>query len=116
MPLDTFLRHLDKGVIEAMPDVLGLPHLHFDTTLLVIYFGILYCGCTLSAADDFPQNQSRSYIKMLYVSCLRAIPGWQQQASGTVLDLVAAMLMVYMELHSNNCKLTALGACLIPVL
>ncbi|KAH7155771.1 hypothetical protein B0J13DRAFT_546336 [Dactylonectria estremocensis] len=92
MPVCMFLSFVDKRTIQLIPDVLGLPHIHIDPGILVIYYCILYYGCTLRASNE-SSNASISYARLTYLACMRAIPGWQREATGTLTDLIAALFL-----------------------
>ncbi|KAF9760622.1 hypothetical protein IL306_004242 [Fusarium sp. DS 682] len=62
MPACMFLSFVDRRIIELIPDIINLPHIHVDPVIMVIYF-----------------------------RCLRAIPSWEREASGTMTDLIAAL-------------------------
>ncbi|KPM45837.1 hypothetical protein AK830_g681 [Neonectria ditissima] len=92
MPVCMFLSFVDKRTIQLIPDIIGLPHIHIDPGILVIYYCILYHGCTLRASNE-SSNASMSYARLSYLACLRAIPGWQREATGTMTDLIAALFL-----------------------
>lgn len=93
MPVCMFLSFVDKRTIQLIPDIIGLPHIHVDPGILVIYYCILYHGCTLRASNE-SSNASMSYARLSYAACMRAIPGWQREATGTMTDLIAALFLV----------------------
>ncbi|KAF7548553.1 hypothetical protein G7Z17_g6983 [Cylindrodendrum hubeiense] len=92
MPVCMFLSFVDKRTIQLIPDIVGLPHIHIDPGILVIYYCILYHGCTLRASNE-SSNASMSYARLTYLACMRAIPGWQREATGTMTDLIAALFL-----------------------
>ncbi|KAH7001282.1 hypothetical protein EDB80DRAFT_721918 [Ilyonectria destructans] len=92
MPVCMFLSFVDKRTIQLIPDIIGLPHIHVDPGILVIYYCILYHGCTLRASNE-SSNASMSYARLSYTACMRAIPGWQREATGTMTDLIAALFL-----------------------
>jgi hypothetical protein len=80
-----------------IPHLLDLPHVHLDPAILVVYYGILYHGYSLSGNDSdrwFGKN-SDGFARKIYIACLRSLPGWQREATGTTTDLMAALFMVF---------------------
>ncbi|KAJ4051528.1 hypothetical protein NW761_014163 [Fusarium oxysporum] len=95
MPTDTFLSFMNRTVLELIPDMIGLPHVHLDAAILVVYYCVLYHGCSLPVRKpnntaDFPDIR---YSRKLYLCSLRALPGWQREATGTKTDFIAALFM-----------------------
>lgn len=99
-----FLSLANKRLIELIPDIVGLPHVHLDYSILVLYYAILYHGCTLNASNT-PAGRGVDYAKSCYLGCLRAIPGWQQEATGSTTDFIAALFMV----RRNSCVASTLS-------
>jgi hypothetical protein len=91
-PQDMFLSFVDRRLIDFMPDLVEMDHVHVDPAIMVVYYTILVQGCALVAATTSPSDMQ--YYNAAYISCIRAIPSWQQEASGTMIDLVAATSMV----------------------
>ncbi|KAM5355177.1 hypothetical protein ACJ41O_001823 [Fusarium nematophilum] len=92
MPACMFLSTVDRRLIELLPDIIDLPHIHIDPVILVMYYTILYHGCTLKASN-MTSTVSIEYIRSTYLGCLRAIPSWEREASGTITDLIAALFI-----------------------
>ncbi|KAF5020914.1 hypothetical protein F66182_7066 [Fusarium sp. NRRL 66182] len=92
MPACMFLSLVDKRVIELLPDIISLPHIHIDPVILVIYYCIMYHGCSLRASN-ITSNFGIGYMNTSYLGCLRAIPSWEREASGTMTDLIAALFV-----------------------
>ncbi|KAF2420356.1 hypothetical protein EJ08DRAFT_598435, partial [Tothia fuscella] len=106
MTTDIFLGLIDRKLIELVPDLLESSHVTLDPAVLVVYFGILYHGCSLSDESDYPFGKASSkYVEKLYIACLRSIPGWQREAKGTSTDLIAALFMSRVGLASFDYKL-----------
>lgn len=93
MHTDMFLSLVNPRLIEMIPDLLGLPHVHLDPAILVVYYGVLYHGCALGSTVQ-ANEEGQKYIRMLYVCCLRTLPLWQREATGSTTDLIAALTMV----------------------
>ncbi|KAG7038296.1 fungal specific transcription factor [Colletotrichum scovillei] len=92
MHTDMFLSLVNPRLIEMIPDLLGLPHVHLDPAILVVYYGVLYHGCALGSTVQ-ANEEGQKYIRMLYVCCLRTLPLWQREATGSTTDLIAALTM-----------------------
>ncbi|KAK1701652.1 hypothetical protein BDP67DRAFT_22684 [Colletotrichum lupini] len=92
MHTDMFLSLVNPRLIEMIPDLLGLPHVHLDPAILVVYYGVLYHGCALGSTVQ-ANEEGQTYIRMLYVCCLRTLPLWQREATGSTTDLIAALTM-----------------------
>ncbi|KZL67501.1 fungal specific transcription factor [Colletotrichum incanum] len=94
MHTDMFLSLVNLKLIEMIPDLLEMPHVHLDPAILVVYYGVLYHGSVLGSTS-METDEGLKYIQMLYVCCLRSLPLWQREATGTTTDLIAALFMSY---------------------
>lgn len=93
MHTEMFNSLLNRKLLELIPDLLELPHVHLDPAILVVYYSILYHGCALGAT--FEGNPDKlHYVPTLYLCCLRSLPLWQREATGTTTDFIAAAFMV----------------------
>ncbi|KAK6207949.1 fungal specific transcription factor [Colletotrichum tabaci] len=92
MHIDMFLSLVNPKLIEMIPDLLEMPHVHLEPAILVVYYGILYHGCALGSTSQ-EVDEGQKYCQMLYVCCLRSLPLWQREATGTTTDLIAALFM-----------------------
>ncbi|KAI2896353.1 hypothetical protein CBS63078_5644 [Aspergillus niger] len=96
MPTDMFLTFINRNVLELMPDIVGLPYVHVDAAIIVVYYCVLYHGCSLpvkkpdDATTYFPGIR---YSRRLYLCSLRSLPGWQREATGSMIDFIAALFM-----------------------
>ncbi|KAM0241728.1 hypothetical protein ACHAPO_001419 [Fusarium lateritium] len=90
MPACMFVSFVDRRVLELLPDIIKLPHIHVDPVMLVIYYSIMYHGCSLKASNT-TSHESLTYMNSSYLGCLRAVPSWELEASGTMTDLIAAL-------------------------
>ncbi|KAF4454965.1 transcription factor [Fusarium austroafricanum] len=90
MPACMFLSFVDRRIIELIPEVINLPHIHIDPVILLIYYSMMYHGCSLKASN-ITSTASLGYMNASYLGCLRAIPSWEREASGTMPDLIAAL-------------------------
>jgi hypothetical protein len=76
-----------------MPDLVGMPHVDIDASIWVIYYCILYQGCWFPTKNTPPPDY-QSYQRRLYICCLRSLPVWRKQATGTITDFLAALFIV----------------------
>lgn len=88
-----FITLVNEKLIEAIPDLLESPHIYLDPAVLVVYYNVLYHGCVFGPKITGPLRAA-DYTSALYVCCLRSLPLWQREATGTSTDLIAALLMV----------------------
>jgi hypothetical protein len=93
MSAELFLTLVDRRLLEMMPDLVTMRHVHLDACMLLIYYAILWQGCFLPGKRSFV-GPDRKYARQLYLCCLRIIPSWQRESGGSVTDLVAALYMV----------------------
>ncbi|RSL54102.1 hypothetical protein CEP54_010103 [Fusarium duplospermum] len=114
MSAELFLTLVDRRLLEMMPDLVTMRHVHMDACMLLIYYAILWQGCFLPGKRCFI-GPDRKYARQLYLCCLRIIPSWQRESAGTVTDLVAAMYMMRtaaesfdfetaLEMHNLACE------------
>lgn len=94
MQTEMFVSLINLKLIKLIPDLLDLPHVHLDPAILVVYYGILYHGCALGATFEGNAGSGLQYVRMLYLCCLRSLPLWQREATGTTTDFIAAIFMV----------------------
>ena len=93
MATDMFLSLINKRLVQLIPDMVGLPHVHLDFSIQVLYYAVLFHGCTLNVSNT-PTARGTDYAKTCYLGCLRALPGWRKEATGSTTDFVAALFMV----------------------
>ncbi|VUC33000.1 unnamed protein product [Clonostachys rosea] len=87
---DLFLSLIDRKLIEMVPDLLEHPQIHLDAGILVIYYATLWQGGAITAMMDKNKDLG-SQARPAYLGCLRALPLWQREATGTYTDLLAAI-------------------------
>lgn len=86
--------------MQLLPDILGRPHVHVDPVMVVIYYSILYDEVALHVCNSAATLEG-NYLDQCYLGCLRAIQVWQRDASGSLADFVAALLVV----STNMCNM-----------
>ncbi|KAJ3549223.1 hypothetical protein NM208_g621 [Fusarium decemcellulare] len=90
---DLFPEFLNVQLIQLMPDIVGLPNVHIDASIFVVYYCILYHGYFLHARST-PATDCATIMSKLYHRCLRALSAWELHATGTAPDFIAAYFMV----------------------
>ncbi|KEY67848.1 hypothetical protein S7711_04985 [Stachybotrys chartarum IBT 7711] len=84
---------VDRHLIEMMPELLVSSHVRIDGAIILIYYSVLYDGCNFRAMTTNPEDIQ--HAKSIYLCCLRALPGWEREITGTMVDIVAAMSLVW---------------------
>ncbi|KAM0445491.1 hypothetical protein ACHAQK_001701 [Fusarium lateritium] len=90
MPAWMFISLVNRRIIEMLPDIINLPHIHVDPVILVIYYSVIYHGCCVKASN-VASTDGLAYMKSSFLGCLRVLPSWEREASGTMTDLIAAL-------------------------
>ena len=78
--------------MNLIPDIIDMPEVNIDPASRALYYSVLYHGSLLVSTDQAPQEINLT--ERIYLYCLRAIPAWRRQATGTKTDLITAILMV----------------------
>lgn len=73
-------------------DIIDVPEISVDPAALILYYSMLYHGSLTVLPET--TSQVEDLTQAMYVHCLRAIPAWQKQASGTKTDVIIAILLV----------------------
>ncbi|KAL6915404.1 hypothetical protein FSST1_006899 [Fusarium sambucinum] len=92
-PEDLFPALLNVKLIHLLPDIIGLPNVHLDASIVVVYYCILYHGCFLFRQMTSTSDNARTLSK-LYRRCLDAVSAWEPYATGTTTDFTAAFFMM----------------------
>lgn len=107
-----FISVLPRELIEAMPDIVAVPYVHIDAAIHVIYYCILYEGAWLPASN-LSHHDAHRYMRKLYICCLRSLPAWRREATGSLPDFIAAIVMVSIpslsHIQSDPSRLTFTG-------
>lgn len=101
MRADAFLSLIDAKLIERIPDIIDSPFVHLDAAILVVYYGVLYHGCSLPSTVTNKIHDIK-YARQVHLCCLRSLPNWQREATGTTTDFIAAMLTVCLTSLRND--------------
>ncbi|TDZ34282.1 hypothetical protein C8035_v010734 [Colletotrichum spinosum] len=104
-PTETFLSLVDRRTIEMIPDMITMKHVTLDACILVVYYAILWRGCFIHNTRTFHSPDGK-YARQLYLCCLRAIPSWQQEATGSITDFIAAIFMTGVATESFDFELS----------
>ena len=89
--------HDHENLFKMLPALVDEVHVHIEPAILVIYYIVLYHGCCLPPSDiltGLPDPDSFCYMESTYLLALRTLPSWQRGATGSLLDLTAASMMV----------------------
>ncbi|KAM5376810.1 hypothetical protein ACJZ2D_005297 [Fusarium nematophilum] len=86
---EAFIDLVDSKLIHVIPDIIDMPHVHIDAAILVIYYSILFRGCSLPT--NLVDASDAKFARQAYLCCLRTLPNWQREATGTLTDFVAAI-------------------------
>ena len=91
-----FLRLVNRKLIEMVPDLVSVPQVHLDASILVMYYGILFRGCAIpdSNATRTEHQKRHRESRKLYAMAIRALPLWQREATGSPDDFIAAVILV----------------------
>lgn len=90
---EIFLEFIDPKIFRLIPDIIDYPQIRIDAAMLVVYYCILYIGLYMADTPRRPET-GLSYTQQLYVCCLRSLPGWQREATGTRMDFLAGIFIV----------------------
>ncbi|KAM0330344.1 hypothetical protein ACHAPQ_006438 [Fusarium lateritium] len=80
MPAWMFISLVNRRIIEMLPDIINLPHIHVDPVILVIYYSVIYHGCCVKASN-VASTDGLAYMKSSFLGCLRVLPSWEREAS-----------------------------------
>ncbi|OJI99475.1 hypothetical protein ASPVEDRAFT_38888 [Aspergillus versicolor CBS 583.65] len=83
---------VDRKLIDIMPDLIDMDHVHIDPCMLIIYYCILWQGLFFHKGSPFIGIDNHD-ARQVFICCKRTIPIWQREATGTVTDFIAAMYM-----------------------
>lgn len=97
---DMLVNLIDRRLIELIPELVEMDHAYLDGSITFIYYIVLYFGCSIAAST--PNSADIQYCKAAYICCLRALPGWQREATGSTTDLRAALSMVNPPSHLQD--------------
>lgn len=92
-----FSKLIDRRLIEMMPYLVDMKCVHVDANMLLIYYCVLWYGSFCSGAKSFERPDSH-FTEQVFTCCLRVIPIWQNEATGTIQDFIAAMFIVSIDL------------------
>ena len=75
-------------VLNIMPDIIDSPYINIDPCVRVLYYQALYYGLYKLHG---PGNK---HAQAAYYKVLESVPVWLAEATGTVLDVCTATLIV----------------------
>lgn len=79
----------EKDFILSLGHVLDSPHVKVDPAARIVYYCMVFYGHVLTSKPKSPTT-----ARNLYLRCLRAVPSWQASASPSMMDAVAATVLV----------------------
>ncbi|KAH6697542.1 hypothetical protein F5X68DRAFT_272438 [Plectosphaerella plurivora] len=114
VPSRLFPSFLDRKLIDMLPDLMDGPNVKIDASIVLIYYCLLWQGSFFRGPGTF-SNADIAYTRQLFICCLRTIPVWYAEATGTIADFVAAIFMAQTarenmednlswEMHKRACK------------
>ncbi|KAJ3550197.1 hypothetical protein NM208_g88 [Fusarium decemcellulare] len=90
--LDIFQDFINMKLMYHLPEIIHMPEVSVDPSSIALYHTMLYHGCLVSSSD-LP-DKDESLTQRIFLRCLRVMRKWQQHATGTRTDLVAAILLM----------------------
>lgn len=94
-----FLSLVDLDFMVSLSDIIGSPHVQIDAAAQVIWYNLVFHGYM------FGERKTTAGSRTLYFQCLVAIPSWQQNAKGTIMDLAATSILVWTTIISFDYNL-----------
>lgn len=103
-----FTNLLDADFMISVGYIISSPHIQIDPAVRLVYYNLLFHGYVVGGFET--QNTARTS----YLQCLRFLEHWQETATGTTMDLIAASLTTWTaiqnfdydlawEMHSLTC-------------
>lgn len=80
--------HIDPSLLTSLPDMIDSPYVKLDPALRLLYYNLVFHGRYIAQSTSAVAGNS------LYFKCLREASAWHKTATGSVLDVVAAYIMV----------------------
>ncbi|KAF5007864.1 hypothetical protein FDECE_5779 [Fusarium decemcellulare] len=90
--LDIFQDFINMKLMYHVPEIIYMPEVSIDPSSIALYYTMLYHGCLVSSPEL--SDKDESLTQRIFLRCLRVMRKWQQQATGTKTDLVAAILLM----------------------
>lgn len=78
---------LDADFMISLADVINSPLVRIEPAARLIYHNLVFHGSVIG------ESKRQITARGLYLQCLQAVPAWQANATGTILDLISATLM-----------------------
>lgn len=96
-----FTSLLSADFIISVGSVMSSPHVQVDPAVRVVYYNLVFHGYLVDG------NQEPKIAQVLYLNCLQAIARWQENATGSVMDLIASSISTWTAYHSFDHNLAA---------
>lgn len=94
-----FTSLLELDFMMSLTDIIDSPHVQVEDAARLVYYNLVFHGAVVG------ERQLRVTARALYLQCLQAVPAWQDSATGTLMDLVAASIMTWTCIMSFDYKL-----------
>ncbi|KAL2815262.1 hypothetical protein BDW59DRAFT_176193 [Aspergillus cavernicola] len=97
---DCFTTVVDPEFLRAMPHIIDSPHARVNPVMRIIYYNAIYLGQSIGSEAE-QKLSTKTYYK-----CLQSVPKWQESATGTQLDLLAASLTAWLAINNFDYHLS----------
>lgn len=88
IPFSPFEHLLDAHILKSLPRLFASPYVQIDPAMKVVY----YCAILFGKSCGTPIEQIT--IPKTYYKCIVMARDWLKSATGTEMDLLAAMMIV----------------------
>jgi hypothetical protein len=85
--------------------MLTMQHVTLEPCILVIYYVILWRGCYILNTRRSFHSPDGKFGSQLHLCCRRIAFAWQKEATGSIMDFIAALFMVrysFLETRRNS--------------
>lgn len=97
-----FTSLLELDFMMSLADVICSPHVQIDPAARLVYYSLVFHGAVVGESQS---SSSRVTARALYLQCLQAVPAWQEAATGTTMDMIAASVMTWTSVLSFDYNL-----------
>ncbi|KAF7165704.1 hypothetical protein CNMCM5623_009804 [Aspergillus felis] len=100
---ELFVSLVDSELIMKLPDVMNMPHVQLDVSILLVYYLLLYQGCSI---EDDKSSASSDLASRLYLKCISILPQWRDKAAATTMYFVGALGMSLAAMEYQDFELS----------
>ncbi|KAI9375565.1 hypothetical protein BJX61DRAFT_118412 [Aspergillus egyptiacus] len=100
IPFSPFEPLLDEHILKALPRIFASPYVQVDPAMKVVY----YCAVFFGQCCGTPIEQST--IPQTYYKCMVMSRDWLKSATGTEMDLLAAMMTSWLAINNFDYQLS----------